>query len=98
MAALLILTGPARGDIIPQDMTPIYVSTILTNMDTFPEYVFVQLKTMGDEIRQKQVIGPKGSFMIIILISFAFLRNRVPEPPDRHNFSGIAMPPGAWKQ
>lgn len=63
MAALVFLAAPAHGDIIPKDMKPIYVSAILTNMDTFPEYVFVQLETMGDEIRRKQVIGPRGSFM-----------------------------------
>lgn len=60
LAALVPLSvaGQARADIIPKDMKPIYVSAILENMGDYPDYAFVQLETLGDEVRAAEVVRP----------------------------------------
>lgn len=56
--ALLLCTGQALADIVPKNMKPIYVSALFDNLDEYPDHVFVQRQTMGDEVRHMAVIEP----------------------------------------
>ena len=60
LCALLFFPCMAAGDIIPKEMKPIYVQANLTNLDAYPDYVFVQLETLGNDVREKKIIGEKG--------------------------------------
>ena len=59
---ILCLFAPQtlRADIIPKDMKSIWVSAALQNMHEYPDLVFIQLETLGDEIRSKKVIEKNG--------------------------------------
>lgn len=59
---LLLIPTLVHADIIPKDMKPIYVSAYLDNLDEYPEYVFVKLETLGDAIRDVDIIKPGKGF------------------------------------
>ncbi len=62
LTLLLALTAilPSQADIIPKDMKSIYVQANITNLDEFPDYVFMQIETLGNEIRVKKIIEKDG--------------------------------------
>ena len=60
---LLAFAPVVRADILPPDMKTIYVQAVLTNLNKHPDFVFVKLETLGDEIRSREVIGPDGKFV-----------------------------------
>ena len=62
LCLLLVLCSPfsARADIIPKEMKPIFLTTILENLGEYPQYVFIQLETLGRDIRNAKVLDGKG--------------------------------------
>lgn len=56
----LFLTTPAHADIIPKDMKPIYLSAMIENMGEYPDFTFIEIETLGDEVRSASIIGPDG--------------------------------------
>lgn len=55
---LFLVAVPASADIIPKDMKPIYASAILENMKDYPDYTFIKLETLGDQVRAADIIAP----------------------------------------
>lgn len=58
--SFFIRVSSVNADIIPKEMKPIYVQANLTNLDDYPDHVFVQLETLGQEVRKKELINEKG--------------------------------------
>jgi len=59
-ALYLCLVTPAAADIVPKDMKPVFISTVIENLADFPDYTFVQVQTLGDDIRSQGIIEPDG--------------------------------------
>lgn len=61
LVLFILLAVPAHADIIPKDMKPIYVSAHIENLDDYPDYVFVQFESLGDEMRgAKEIKSSRG--------------------------------------
>lgn len=61
LCLLIHIAAPqAQADIVPEDMKPIYLSAIIENLGEFHEYTFVEIETLGDDIRSGAIIGPDG--------------------------------------
>lgn len=57
----LLPVGTVRADIIPKNMKPVYITTVLENLADYPDHVFIQLETLGpDNIRQVKLLDAKG--------------------------------------
>jgi len=56
----LTFVSPAHADIVPKDMKPIFISTAIENLADYPEYTFVQIQTLGHDVRSASVVGSDG--------------------------------------
>ena len=51
----------AQADILPKDQKSIYVQANITNVADYPEFVFIQLETLGQAIQRAKIIPMSGT-------------------------------------
>ena len=56
--SLFLHSSTIKADVLPRDTKAVRVSLILENTKAFPDHVFIQCETLGDEVKKRKILLP----------------------------------------